>query len=267
MKDRDLTKKIFFGFAFGILIGVAINLFGQSFQNISTQLVSILNFGGNLFLKTLKMMVVPVVFFSLISGVSNLKNLKSLGRIGLKSLILYLITTFLAISVSLIIASYINPGTNELVNQKIDQINIASPPSIIQIILSIIPENPFNSLSEGNMLQIIVFAILIGSGISLVDKNDSITNFFNDLNKVIMKILGLVMILAPLGIFCLISKTFATQGLSTILELFKYFFVVVFCLLFHVLFVYIPIIKLLGKTKVVIFFKGIKDAILFAFST
>ena len=167
MKDRDLTKKIFFGFAFGILIGVAINLFGQSFQNISTQLVSILNFGGNLFLKTLKMMVVPVVFFSLISGVSNLKNLKSLGRIGLKSLTLYLITTFLAISVSLIIASYINPGTNELVNQKIDQINIASPPSIIQIILSIIPENPFNSLSEGNMLQIIVFAILIGSAYAL----------------------------------------------------------------------------------------------------
>jgi len=274
MKKSNLTKKIFVGFTFGIIIGILLNFLKSTkgleasfLLTYSEKLIEVFKFGGDLFLRILKMIVVPVVFFSLISGVSNLKNLKSLGRIGIKSFSLYLITTFFAISASLTIASFINPGKNKINLGNSKEVKINDPPSISDILIDIVPENPFKSLSDGNMLQIIFFALLIGSAISILKKNNLVLNLFNDLNRIIMKILDLVMIIAPYGIFCLISQTFATQGISTIFELLKYFLVVIFCLFFHVAFIYCPMIKIFGRTSLLNFFKSIKNVILFAFST
>ncbi len=262
--QENLTSKILYGFSLGVVLGVILNLFEIPSSN---NILIFLTFGGELFLKTLKMMVVPVVFFSLVCGVCNLKNLNSLGRIGLKSIILYITTTFLAITLSLNLASIIGPGS-EVNNLNIDQnIIVNKAPSLIDTFLNIVPDNPFKSLASGNMLQVIFFSILMGSGISLVKNNNSIKKFFNEINDSIMKILGIILKIAPFGIFCLISKTFASQGISTIFELIKYFLVVVLALGIQVLFVYIPLVKLLGKTKIKDFFIGIKDAIIFAFST
>ena len=263
---KNLTQKIFFAFIFGIIIGIFVSYFPTE-SNLKKNLIDFLNFGGNVFLKTIKMLVVPIVFFSLINGVANLQNFSSLGRIGVKTISIYIITTFVAISLSLFFANLVKPGKG--LDKSFDTVDlkISDPPSFLKVLIDIIPENPFQSLVEGQMLQVIFFAILIGSALSTLKEMHSLKKFFSDFNDVIMKILSFVMIIAPIGIFCLIAKTFATQGASSIIELIKYFSLVVMILIFHVFFVYLPIIKFYGKIKLKKFFLGIKDALLFSFST
>ncbi len=264
--QQNLTKQIFLGFLFGIIVGLLTSLteLPNNFKNIFIEFFS---FGGDAFLKTIKMLVVPVVFFSLVNGVANLNNINSLGRIGFKSFLLYLTTTFLAITISLMVANFFNPGRGINLEFNSKLIEITDPPSFLEIILNIIPNNPFQSLVNGEMLQVIFFAILLGSALSLIKEESAVKNFFNDFNKIIMKILSFVMIIAPFGIFCLISKTFATQGLSSILELFKYFILVIIVLITHVIVVYLPIVKFYGGINLNKFFSGIKDALVFSFST
>ena len=262
---NNLTKNILIGFVLGLIFGILVNLIDLD-QSDKKLIIEILSVGGEIFLKIIKMLVVPIVFFSLTSGVANLNELNTLGKIGIKSISLYILTTFFAITGSLIFANLLNPGKDFNLKTENNQIAISEPPSLNEVLLNIIPNNPFESLVNGNMLQVIFFAILLGSAISITRKK-KLTDFFNDFNLVIMKVLSISLVIAPVGIFCLISKTFATQGLGSIIELAKYFFVVVFVLILHVIFVYLPIIRIIGKTKVINFFNGIKEALIFAFST
>ena len=263
---NNLTKKIFYAFLLGIIFGIVLGYLPPNL-NIKEALIGFLNFGGEVFLKTIKMLVVPIVFFSLINGVANLKNISALGRIGVKSIGIYISTTFLAISISLLFSNIVNPGKGLIQNFETEELNVSNPPKFLEVLLNIIPENPFLSLVEGQMLQVILFAILIGIAISSLKNMNSLKNFFSDFNDVIMKILSIIMIIAPFGIFCLIGKTFATQGASSIIELIKYFSLVIIVLLFHVFFIYLPLIKFYGKIEVKKFFMGIKEALLFSFST
>jgi Na+/H+-dicarboxylate symporter len=262
---NNLTKNILIGFVLGLIFGILVNLIDLN-QSDKKLIIEILSIGGEIFLKIIKMLVVPIVFFSLTSGVANLNELNTLGKIGIKSIFLYILTTFFAITGSLFFANLLNPGKDFNLKTENNQIAISEPPSLNEVLLNIIPNNPFESLVNGNMLQVIFFAILLGSAISITRKK-KLTDFFNDFNLVIMKVLSISLVIAPIGIFCLISKTFATQGLGSIIELAKYFFVVVFVLILHVIFVYLPIIRLIGKTKVIKFFYGMKEALIFAFST
>jgi Na+/H+-dicarboxylate symporter len=263
---KNLTQKIFFAFIFGIIIGIFFSYFPTE-SNLKKNVIDFLSFGGNVFLKTIKMLVVPIVFFSLINGVANLKNFSSLGRIGVKTISIYITTTFVAISLSIFFANLVKPGKGLDKGFDTVDLKVSDPPSFLKVLIDIIPENPFQSLVEGQMLQVIFFAILIGSALSTLKEMHSLKQFFSDFNDVIMKILSFVMIIAPIGIFCLIAKTFATQGASSIIELIKYFSLVIMILIFHVFFVYLPIIKFYGKIKLKKFFLGIKDALLFSFST
>ena len=262
----NLTRQIFIGFIFGIIVGLMTSLIELP-SNVRNFFLELFSFGGDVFLKTIKMLVVPVVFFSLVNGVANLNDIKSLGRIGLKSFVLYLTTTFFAITISLVTANFFNPGKGISLELDSKMIKVEDPPSFLEIILNIIPNNPFQSLVNGEMLQVIFFAILLGSALSLIKGESAVKNFFDDFNKIIMKILSFVMIIAPFGIFCLISKTFATQGLSSILELLKYFILVIVVLITHVIIVYLPVIKFYGKVNLDKFLSGIKDALVFSFST
>ena len=262
---KNLTKNILIGFSLGLIFGIFINLINLD-QSNKKLLIEMLSIGGEIFLKIIKMLVVPIVFFSLTSGVANLNELNTLGKIGIKSISLYILTTFFAITGSLIFANLLSPG--EGFNLKIEKndISISEPPSINEVLLNIIPNNPFESLVNGNMLQVIFFAILLGSAIS-ISKKKELTKFFNDFNLVIMKVLSISLVIAPIGIFCLISRTFATQGFSSIIELAKYFFVVSLALFLHVALVYLPLIRVIGKVKILNFFNGMKEALIFAFST
>ena len=269
LKKQNLTKKIFIAFSFGILVGLILNHASNFFPIISNFLIeNILKIGGDIFLKILKMLVVPIVFCSIVCGIGNLKDFSSLGRISSKTIFLYIFTTSIAISFAIIISGFIQPGSNqshELLNQNI---NISKAPNVFDTILNIIPSNPFEALVEGNMLQVIFFSVILGSSISLCEERGMpIGNFFLSLNEVVLKILEILMIIAPFGIFCLIAKTFATLGLDMIFELGKYFLSVILILLFHMFFVYGSIVRFYCKMSPFIFFKSIKEAMFFAFST
>ena len=264
---KDLTKFIFISFFAGIIFGVFLNFISQFSPNIIQFTLPALKFGGDLFLKIIKMLVVPIVFFSLITGVANLKNISSLGRIGFKTISLYIFTTLIAITISLVVGHIINPGQGMTINENTNSLNLNEAPSFLEVLLNIIPDNPFDSLTKGNMLQIIFFSILLGGCLSSIDNNKTLLNFFVNMNDLVLKMLSVLLIVAPVGIFCLISQTFATQGFSSILELLKYFFGVSLVIFIHLCIVYLPFVKYLGKVKIRHFLNGIKQIALFAFST
>ena len=264
---QSLQKYIFYSFLSGIILGISLNNLSNYFPEMLKLILNILQFGGDVFLKIIKMLVVPIVFFSLLIGVANLKNISTLGRIGAKTLSLYIFTTMLAISLSLVIGYILNPGEGVNINLENTQLKINEAPSFFTVLLGIIPENPFKSLSEGNMLQVIFFALILGGCLSNLKDNENLLNFFNGMNELVLKMLSVLMIIAPIGIFCLISKTFATQGLSSILELLKYFLGVVLVIFTHFVIVYIPLVRFLGRISIKSFLNGIKQITLFAFST
>ena len=266
MKE-NLQKYIFYSFLGGIILGISLNNLSNYYPEIIKLTLNVLQFGGDVFLKIIKMLVVPIVFFSLLIGVANLKNISTLGRIGAKTLSLYIFTTMLAISLSLVIGYILNPGHGVNISLENTQLKINEAPSFFNVLLDIIPENPFKSLSEGNMLQVIFFSLILGGCLSNLKDNKNLLNFFNGMNELVLKMLSALMIIAPIGIFCLISKTFATQGLSSILELLKYFLGVVLVIFTHFLIVYIPLVRFLGKVNIKTFVNGIKQIVLFAFST
>lgn len=269
MDNKNLTKNIFFAFILGIIVGVIFNfskdLFPTFFE-IGTE--NIFNLGGEIFLKLLKMLVVPIVFCSLICGVCNLSDFSSLGRISLKTIFLYIFTTSVAITIALTVASFLEPGlnNNNTISEKL--IDLSSAPKISEVFINIIPQNPFRALVEGNMLQVIFFALLLGCAISLCkEKGKNVADFFISLNDIMLKGLSIIMFFAPIGIFCLIANTFSTQGLEMIIQLSKYFFTVIFVLLLHMFIFYGLLIKTLGGVSPHIFFNKMKEAIFFAFST
>jgi len=268
-KKKTITEKILIAFIFGIVFGIILNLFKEysfTLYNIVTD--NILSTGGEIFLRALKMLVVPIVFCSLICGICNLKDFTSLGRISIKTISFYIFTTSVAISIAILLASIINPGESFKSQIITNEIEINKAPKISEILINIIPLNPFESLVKGNMLQVIFFALLIGSAISISkSKGKSANDFFISLNEVILQALQIIMFFAPFGIFCLISNTFATQGLEMILELGKYFFTVVIVLFIHMFLIYGSLIKILSKISPIYFFKNIKECIFFAFST
>ena len=265
--QQNLTKSIFFGFFFGIIAGILTGYISNFYESLSSSIVNIFDFGGSVFLKVLKMLVVPIVFFSLVSGVANLNNITSLGRIGLKTLSLYIFTTIFAITISLSVGNILDPGSAVSVVSEEKILNINSPPSIGSVFLNIIPENPFKSLVEGDMLQIIFFAILFGGCMASIKQNKVLLDIVFKLNDLVLKMLEVLMKIAPLGIFCLIAKTFSSQGIDSILELLKYFIGVVIVLFIHLFVVYLPLVKLIAKVNIINFFSGLKQALLFAFST
>ena len=267
--NKNLTRNIFFGFILGVLVGIIFNLLKDSFPLISEFLIKdILKVGGEVFLKILKMLVVPIVFCSLICGVCNLKDFSSLGRISLKTITLYILTTSIAITLAIGIASLIQPGLDHGREVMSDDINIGIAPSLSEVIINIIPQNPFKALVEGNMLQVIFFAIILGVSIALSkEEGKPAADFFTSLNEVVLKALGILMFIAPLGIFCLICSTFASQGIDMIIELTKYFMTVIFTLLIHMVIIYGSIIKVIGGISPFYFFNSIKESMFFAFST
>ena len=267
--NKNLTRNIFFGFILGILVGIIFNLLKDSFPLISEFLIKdILKVGGEIFLKILKMLVVPIVFCSLICGVCNLKDFSSLGRISLKTITLYILTTSISITLAIGIALLIQPGLDHGKEIMSDDINIGIAPSLSEVIINIIPQNPFKALVEGNMLQVIFFAIILGVSIALSkEEGKPAADFFTSLNEVVLKALGILMFIAPLGIFCLICSTFASQGIDMIIELTKYFMTVIFTLLIHMVIIYGSIIKVIGGISPFYFFNSIKESMFFAFST
>ena len=267
-KSLSFTQKMLVAMIVGAILGIVLG----SVDSFKGWVEVYLSFGlfdiiGKLFVNSLKMLVVPLVFCSIAVGVSSLANISLMGRVGLKAIIIYLFTTAIAISLALIVAITINPGKG-LDIADASEFTVKEAPSIISVITSIIPSNPVLAMAEGEMLQIILFSILLGVAITLsASAGEPIKKGLQSLNSVMMAMVNIVMKFAPLGVFCLIAKTFATQGVSMIIPLASYFFTVATVLLLHVLITYSVLLKVIAKVSPIIFIKKMRDAVVFAFST
>ncbi|KZN57140.1 dicarboxylate/amino acid:cation symporter [Pseudoalteromonas luteoviolacea] len=275
----SLTTRIMFamlagigvGFAFqGILGGepeflIPLGLFDLPIRGLFVD--GLFHVGGQIFIASLKMLVVPLVFISLVCGTCSLSDPKKLGRLGGKSILLYLTTTAIAITVAISLALLVSPGAG------VDMPTTASfdakeAPTLAQVIIGMFPTNPIDAMANGNMLQVIVFALLFGIAMALSgDAGKRVALVFDDLNTVILKLVTLLMNLAPYGVFCLMAKLFTDIEMRLIVELGKYFLVVVAALFFHALVNYSIMLKVLTGLSPVKFLAKMKDACMFAFST
>jgi DAACS family dicarboxylate/amino acid:cation (Na+ or H+) symporter len=262
------TQKILVGMAAGIVAGLLLHSFGPAAPGVEGFLVDgVFNVVGSIFISLLQLMVVPLVLVSLVCGVTALGDLRALGRVGGKTLGLYLITTAIAIIFALTIATLVSPGEGfELSEQEISYEG-SEAPALSDVLIDMFPQNPVRAMAEGQMLQIIVFALLFGFAVTLAgEKGKHVINLFTDLNEVIMNMVFLVIKLAPIGVFALLARTFATEGLALIGPLAGYFVAVVMGLALHMGVTYSALLRLFGLSPVC-FFKQIRTPMSFAFST
>jgi len=269
MKKMQLTTKIFIGLLLGAIVGALL----YPMRDIAFVDKFIIGFVfellGTAFMRSIRMMVVPLVFFSLTLGASSAGDIKKLGRIGSKTLFFYLATTALAITIAIGLANIINPGKGfsmELMEGVTYSAKEAIP--FVQVLLNMIPTNPISALATGNMLQIIVFAILCGSALTLMgDKANKLKEVVSQANDMVLKVVEMIMYVAPFGVFGLIGKTFATLGYDAIKPLMVYFVTVLLALLIHALVTYQGFLIAFTKMSPIHFFKKMVPALTVAFST
>lgn len=267
-KKLSLTSKIVIGMVSGILLGIILQLTIADLPWVQSFLIDgLFTVVGEIFISSLMMLVVPLVFVSLVLGTSALSDPSKLGRLGGKAIGLYLFTTAVAISLAIAAALFVRPGDG--MNLTSDaSFEAAQAPSFGQVLIDMVPRNPFNAMSEGNMLQVIVFAVLFGIALTLIGKpGERLKGFFEDFNTVIMKLVLMLMAVAPYGVFALMARLFADLGFETIGNLLKYFLLVFTVLILHGLVVYPVLLKTLTGLNPLIFLKKMRNAQLFGFST
>ena len=266
---QNLTKKIMIAMLVGAISGIVINLLLNDVGVISAYLVNGLFYVvGTVFIASLKMLVVPLVFVSLVGGVTSLGDLTALGRMSIKAIALYLFTTMIAITIALSLAVTVGPGAGFDVGSTTATFSGRDAPPLTDVIINMVPSNPVAAMASGNMLQIIVFALLFGIAITMSgERGKHVLNLFRDLDVVIMKMVEIIMRLAPYGVFALIARTFATQGLELIVPLISYFLTLTCALGLHALIVYPALLKGLANLNPYTFLRKMRDPATFAFST
>jgi Na+/H+-dicarboxylate symporter len=262
--SNRILLAMFLGLAFGVLLNNTIAE-QQWVQNFIID--GVLKVVGEVFVRFLSMLVVPLVFVSLISGVSALSDPKKLGRLGGKAVGLYMLTTGIAITLALIAAVIIQPGVGASPEVLIER-EIAAQPSFTQVLIDMVPRNPVAAMASGDMLPIIVFAILIGLSIAMAgEAGERVGRFFIDFNVVVMRLVGFVMLLAPYGVFALIAVLGATTGWDTFMGVLKYVLLVLVMLVLHAAISYSLLLKMLTGLSPRIFWSKMRGVLAFAFST
>lgn len=272
----QLTSKIFLAMAAGIFVGVIGNLTiypagidqpGFAYWVETGLYYGVFDVLGRIFVASLKLLVVPMVFVSLVCGTAGLGEHGRMGVMALKTVGLYLLTTAVAISLAMSIALMVNPGEGIELQAGAD-FQAAPPPPLKDVLVNIFPSNPISAMAEGELLQVIVFSLLFGIAISRAGERGSRTlESFQAINNVIMEMVMVLMRLAPYGVFCLLAKIFYETGFGLILDLAKYCFTVMAVLLLHAMGVYTTLLRLMAGLNPLVFLKRIRPVIMFGFST
>lgn len=264
--NHKLTSQILIAMGLGAVCGLLIKILPSNFALTSFLVDNVFSSGGTIFINLIKMLVVPVVLISLICGICSLDDIKKIGDIGIKTITLFIFTTIVAITLAIVITSLLAIG-HGMQFPTLTPIQTHDIPSLQQFIIDIFPSNPFQALTNGNILQIIVFALFLGFAINLAgEPGKRIATIMHDFNKVIMKAIMLIMRITPYGVFCLIAFLFAKLGFGLILQLLNYFLTVILVLAVHTLFVYSVLLKFFAKVSPQQFFKKFYGVMLFAFS-
>ncbi|MEM6300292.1 MAG: dicarboxylate/amino acid:cation symporter [Pseudomonadota bacterium] len=270
-----LTNKILLAMGAGIVAGSVLNLLGQAGPEsgamhtlIDGYLVNgALEVVGRVFVASLKLLVVPLVFVSLVCGASSLGDSARMGPIAGKTLLFYLGTTALAVTAALLIAVPIAPGSSVELS-SVASFTPSSPPPLKEVLVNIFPSNPIKAMADGEMLQVIVFALLFGYAVSKAgEPGRRISALFTDLEAVVMRMIGVLMELAPFGVFALLARLFADMGVSAILDLAAYFLTVLGVLLLHGMVTYSLLLKSLTSLSPMMLLRKMRSVWAFAFST
>lgn len=265
----NLTTRVLIALVIGLVTGILVFNLPAGTLKDTILINGIFQFLGQVFLRGIMMLVVPLVFVSLVNGAANMGDVKKLGRVGSKTILFYMTTTAVAIIIALFLGTVLKPGVGLDLGaiQSVEMtINPKSP--LVQILYEMVPNNIVGAMAAGSMLQIIVFALFTGVGLSLLgEKGEYLVNFFQKLNELIMKLVELVMIFAPIGVFGLIAKTFATVGYSAMIPLMKYIGIVYLGLLIHATVVYGSLFKVFANLSLRKFYKKFSPAMFVAFST
>ena len=265
---KNLTRNVLIGMFAGVLIA---SLFYYSQEFISQQFFLfaekyIFNLGGQIFKNLLLLIVVPLVFFSLVSGISSLSNMVKLGSIATKTIGLYLLTTAFAVIIAIFFGWVFNISGYE------GEVSAYIPPSgdssLYGTVIKIFPNNIFGAFVENNMLGIVFISVLFGIALNLTDElTNNLSKNFERLNIVFLKIVLIIMGFAPVGVFCLMGSYVMDHGLDIFGDLIQYVLILIFVLFFHLIFTYSIILKLFANLNPITFYKKMRNVALFAFST
>lgn len=269
MKNLKLIHKVFIGLISGIIVGALLYPMKEN-PIVSKYIVSgLFEFLGQGFLRLVKMIIVPLVFASLVTGTAAMNDVKKLGRIGIKTLAFFMGTTAIGIIAAIVGANILKPGAGiVLENVQKAQYVAKETDSFVKVLLNIIPTNPIEALVKGEMLQVIFFAVMTGFVITILgEKAKRLQGIFEEVNSLMLKMVSLIMELAPLGIFGLIGKTFITLGWAAMKPLASFIIVTYILLLFHGLVVYQILLRIYAKESPIAFLKKILAPMTLAFST
>ncbi|MGP4081655.1 dicarboxylate/amino acid:cation symporter [Pseudalkalibacillus sp. R45] len=261
-----LSVQIIIGLILGIIIGIVLNLFAADLFSVLDKYV----FGpvGTIFLNLIKMLVVPIVFFSIALGAAGIGDPKKLGRIGGKTIGYFLITTTVAIVIGLGLAYMIQPGAGGGFDTGEAKFEAEEAPPVVETLLNIIPTNPIDAMAKGEMLQIIAFSIFVGFAVAMLgEKTKGVRRLLEEGNDILMYLVNIVMVLAPYGAFALIASAIGNFGLDALQAMGLYFGTVLLALLLHAMITYGTAISTLGKMNPIHFFKNFAPAMTVAFST
>lgn len=265
-----LTVKVILGMVLGIVVGLAINFAGLNAEGTFVQefvTSGLFNIVGKMFINALNMLVVPLVLFSLICGVCGIGDIKLLGKIGTKSFGFYMLTTAVAIATAILIA--VGLGIGEGMNASSSaEFSAREAPALSEVLINIIPTNPINAMAQGEMLSIIFFAILLGVSLLLVGKKArKVIDLIEILNDAMMKMVSIIMALAPYAVFCLLAKAMAELGVELFAQLIGFVLVAGGVMLLHLFVTLLIFLKAFSGLNPVTFMKKIRNVQVFAFST
>jgi Na+/H+-dicarboxylate symporter len=265
---KNLTRNILLGMFLGFVIGsffYYLDLFPDSL--VSFVRVYVFNLGSSIFVNLLKLLIVPLVFFSLVSGISSLTSMQSLGNITFKTIALYLSTTTIAVSLSLIVGSIFKPGSGYS-SEIAPPDKLPEGQGIYETILDIFPANIIEAMAQNQMLAVVFFSILFGLALNKTNHlTDNFSKSFEKLNTVFMQLVIMIISFAPIGVFCLIGKFVITDGLDIFQEAFKYVLLLIVVLIIHAFLTYSLILKIFTNLSIGTFYRKMKDVAIFAFST
>ena len=268
LKSISLGNWILIGMILGLVVGLILNFYvDNTFIKKIILMDNVFYLGGNLFIKLMKMLVVPLVFFSIVVGVASISDIKTIGSIGGTTILIYLITTAVAVTIALFIGMTIQPGVG-LNMGAVQTSNVTINQTMTDTILNMVPDNPFSSLATGDMLPVIIFAVLIGIILAKLRQETKIMNkIFTEGNTIMMEMTNIVMKFAPIGVFCLMARTFGGLGFEGILPLAKYVICVLIGLAIQAFIVYPSIMIAFTRLNPIRFFKRFISVMFFAFSS
>lgn len=270
-KKLSLTSKIFIALICGMILGIVMHYFVPK-SHIKDDIIidGIFYLLGQMFIRAMQMLVVPLVFFSIADGCRNMGDTKTLGKVGIRIVLFYLLTTALAIIIALSLASIIKPGKgmNMELGSNEFKMDTGEKTSMKDTLLNMIPTNPIEALAKGDMLQIIIFAVIVGLLIAgMEDRMETLGNIITEMNDLMMSMTMAVMKLAPIGVFFLIARTFSNLGYDVILSMLSYMISVILGLAFQLLIVYMLLLTIFVRVNPFSFLKKYFPVMTFAFST